>query len=276
MARVARDRPDVIINCAAYNLVDAAEDDAAAGARLSTRSPFGRSRVRPLKTAPRWCTTAPILCSTERALSRIREEDAPNPQSVYAPIEADRRVVCARGAARVRAARREPVRRRRRQELDRSHRRGDCERQGSQGFAIEPFRRAMSSMSRRQPGRSSSAASQGCITASAPATPRGSRWRRRSLASWARSAKRVCVPVSVADVRLRASRPQFAALANEKLSRIVADADMAGCAAQVFGVKFHRAWQSARSSPASPVRTARISPSCSSKKATRSSASSGG
>ena len=41
------------------------------------------------------------------------------------------------------------------------------------------------------------------------------------------------VGVSVADVSLRAPRPQFAALANDKLNRIVKHANMAGCAAQV-------------------------------------------
>ena len=57
-------RPDVIVNCAAYNDVDGAEDHPveALNAQRVRRAGAGARRGR--RTARRWCTTAPTSCST--------------------------------------------------------------------------------------------------------------------------------------------------------------------------------------------------------------------
>ena len=125
--RRAADRPDVIINCAAYNDVDEAEDDPQRALTVNALAVRVLARAA-RKQARRSCTTARISCSTDTRRDPIVEEDAPNPQSVYAQskllgewfaLEAPRafvlRVESLFGG---KAA----------QELDRSHHRRDCQR----------------------------------------------------------------------------------------------------------------------------------------------------
>lgn len=80
---VGRARPDVIVNCAAYNAVDAAEDHPVEALRVNA---FG---VRALARAARSCGATLVHFSSDfvfdgRAASPYTEEDSPNPQSVYA------------------------------------------------------------------------------------------------------------------------------------------------------------------------------------------------
>src|SRR6185437_13161197 len=82
-ARVEAGRPDVIINCAAYNDVDGAEDNAALSLRVNA---FG---VLALASAARDFGAALVHYSTDfvfdGAASRpYVEDDAPNPRNVYA------------------------------------------------------------------------------------------------------------------------------------------------------------------------------------------------
>lgn len=82
-AAVAAARPEAIVNCAAYNDVDGAEDDA--GTALAVNA-FG---VRMLAGAARAASAALVHYSTDfvfdgTAERPYNEDDAPNPRSVYA------------------------------------------------------------------------------------------------------------------------------------------------------------------------------------------------
>ena len=81
-AVVADVRPGAIVNCAAYNAVDDAEDDAAAALEVNA---FG---VRSLARAAARIDATLVHYGTDfvfdgAASEPYREEDAPNPQSVY-------------------------------------------------------------------------------------------------------------------------------------------------------------------------------------------------
>ena len=109
-AAMARARPDAIINCAAYNDVDAAEDhpvDALNAQRVRRANAGARGRAsrrdaRPLRQR--------LRVRRQGRRRRTRKTRSPNPLSVVRRVEAAGRVVRARRAARVRPARREPVR----------------------------------------------------------------------------------------------------------------------------------------------------------------------
>lgn len=76
-------RPDVVINCAAYNHVDAAEQDAAAALRVNALSVLALARaVRRLGAVfVHYSTDFVFDGETTRPYT---EEDSPNPRSVYA------------------------------------------------------------------------------------------------------------------------------------------------------------------------------------------------
>ncbi len=80
MARVA---PDAIINCAAYNAVDAAEDHPVEALRINALA------VRTMARTAARCNAALIHCSSDFVFDGtierpLTEEDRPNPRSVYA------------------------------------------------------------------------------------------------------------------------------------------------------------------------------------------------
>ena len=80
---VRRIRPDVIVNCAAYNDVDGAESNPVAALQVNA---FG---VRSLAAAARQADALLIHYSTDfvfdgESVRPYTEDDAPNPQSVYA------------------------------------------------------------------------------------------------------------------------------------------------------------------------------------------------
>ena len=82
-AAVADARPGIIVNCAAYNAVDAAEDDAVAALAVNA---FG---VRALARAAAAADATLVHYGTDfvfdgTASEPYREDDPPNPQSVYA------------------------------------------------------------------------------------------------------------------------------------------------------------------------------------------------
>ena len=82
-AAVAEVRPGVIVNCAAYNAVDEAEDDAVAALEVNA---FG---VRSLARAAAATDVTLVHYGTDfvfdgSASEPYREEDEPHPQSVYA------------------------------------------------------------------------------------------------------------------------------------------------------------------------------------------------
>ncbi len=221
MSRLDADRPDVIINCAAYNHVDLAEDEVD---KALTANAFA---VRVLARAAQSVGAALVHYSTDfvfdgRGSRPYTEEDTPNPQSVYAQskllgewfaLEAPRayvlRVESLFGGANAKSS------------IDRIA-------QGIlEGREVKVFRDRIVSPSytfdvaaatkvlveRGTPGL------YHCV-GSGHAT-----WHAVSL-EIARilqtESEAFIVPVSVADVSLKAARPQFAALANDKLAKITA------------------------------------------------------
>jgi len=83
LTRVAAEAPDAIVNCAAYNLVDQAEDDPVTALQVNA---FG---VRALARAAAECGATLVHYSTDfvfdgRTDRPYTESDGPNPQSVYA------------------------------------------------------------------------------------------------------------------------------------------------------------------------------------------------
>jgi dTDP-4-dehydrorhamnose reductase len=83
MSRVGRDRPDVIVNCAAYNDVERAEDEPE---RALSVNAFA---VRALARAAQETDASLVHYSTDfvfdgNASTPYTEEDEPNPKSVYA------------------------------------------------------------------------------------------------------------------------------------------------------------------------------------------------
>ena len=81
--RITDLRPDVVINCAAYNNVDGAEDDAAAALRVNA---FG---VKSLTEAARRVDAVMMHYGTDfvfagTAERPYREDDEPNPAGIYA------------------------------------------------------------------------------------------------------------------------------------------------------------------------------------------------
>jgi len=82
-ARVRQFRPDVIINCAAYNHVDRAEEDATAALMVNAFAVriLGRAAADVGAALVHYSTDFVFDGETERPYS---EEDPPNPRSVYA------------------------------------------------------------------------------------------------------------------------------------------------------------------------------------------------
>ncbi|HET9467080.1 MAG TPA: dTDP-4-dehydrorhamnose reductase [Vicinamibacterales bacterium] len=81
--RVAADTPDIVVNCAAYNDVDRAEDEAE---RALTVNAFG---VRVLARVAKEAGATLVHYSTDFVFDGVtdlpyREDDTPNPQSIYA------------------------------------------------------------------------------------------------------------------------------------------------------------------------------------------------
>ena len=220
MARVCADRPDVIINCAAYNKVDLAEDkphDAL------TANAFG---VRVLARAAAEVGATLVHYSTDfvfdgTATRPYVETDAPNPKSVYAQskllgewfaLEAPRafvlRVESLFGGANAKSSIDRIV-----QAIENSEEaKVFMDRTVSPSYVADVAMATKALLDRGEPGL------YHCV-----GTGHGT-WLdvgREIARIIGKSREARLAPISVADVPLRAPRPQFAALSNEKLSRIV-------------------------------------------------------
>jgi dTDP-4-dehydrorhamnose reductase len=219
-ARVSADRPDVIINCAAYNDVDRAEDEPQ---RALVANAFA---VRVLARAAGEMGATLVHYSTDfvfdgRTSRPYTEEDAPNPTSVYASSkllgewfasEAPRafvlRVESLFGGLRAKSS------------IDRiidaiangAEARVFADRTVSPSYVVDVAAATRALLQRGEPGLYHCVGSGFCT------------WYElaRALARMmGRESDARLVPVAVADVTLRASRPQFAALSNQKLNSIV-------------------------------------------------------
>jgi dTDP-4-dehydrorhamnose reductase len=221
MARVAADKPDLIVNCAAYNNVDGAEDDPEAALSVNAFA------VRCLVRAAGETGATLVHYSTDFVFDGTgsrpyTEEDAPNPLSVYAQsklvgewfaLESPRafvlRVESLFGGANARSS------------IDRIataiasglEAKVFNDRTVSPSYVKDVAAATMTLVERGEPGLYHCAGT--------------------GYATWLEVGREIaCIlgkdgearltSVSVADVPMRARRPQFAALANDKLRRISA------------------------------------------------------
>ena len=220
MSRAQADRPDLIINCAAYNDVDRAEDEAE---KALTVNAFA---VRALARAAQDIGATLVHYSTDfvfdgKASRPYVEDDAANPQSVYGlskllgewfALDAPRafvlRVESLFGGTRAKSS------------IDRivqaiaEGRPANVfvDRTVSPSYVVDVAAATRAVVQRGAPGL------YHCV-GTGHANWHGVGLEIARLMGKEREAH--LQPVSVADVAMRARRPQFAALSNDKLSRIV-------------------------------------------------------
>ena len=220
MARVQAERPDVIFNCAAYNDVDRAEDDAAAALTVNAFA------VRILARAAETNGATLVHYSTDfvfdgHAAHPYGEEDGPNPQSVYAQskllgewfaLEAPRAFVLRVESLFGGSAAKSSVDRIVQALAEGREARVFVDRTVSPSYVFDVAAVTRVLTEQGDPGL------YHCVN-----TGHAS-WHEVGLEiarvmGKERDAR--LQPVSIADVVLKAPRPQFAALSNEKLRRIV-------------------------------------------------------
>lgn len=220
MERVRTDRPDAIINCAAYNDVDRAEDEAEAALNANA---FG---VKVLARAAEEVEAALVHYSTDfvfdgHTTRPYVEEDRPNPESVYGQskllgewfaLEAPRgfvlRVESLFGGVNAKSS----IDKIAQSIAERREAKVFRDRIVSPSFVVDVADATVALMDHGEPGL------YHCVgTGHASWYEVGLEIAR--VMGKEREAR--LQPVSVADVPLRARRPQFAALANDKLSRVV-------------------------------------------------------
>jgi len=220
MAHVQGHKPDIIINCAAYNSVDAAEGEpeAALNANAFAVRILARAASESGATLVHYSTDFVFDGTADRPYS---EEDLPNPQSVYAQskllgewfaLEAPHafvlRVESLFGGVNARSS------------IDRiaqaiangQEAKVFRDRTVSPSFVVDVAASTKALVARGEPGL------YHCV-----GTGHGT-WLdvgREIARIMGKDAAARLLPVSVSDVSLRASRPRFAALANDKLRRIV-------------------------------------------------------
>lgn len=220
MAQMRADRPDVIINCAAYTNVDGAEDEAD---KALTANAFA---VRVLARAAQEAGATLVHYSTDfvfdgKTARPYVEEDIPNPQSAYGQskllgewfaLEAPRafvlRVESLFGGANAKSS----IDRIAQAIAEGREAKVFSDRVVSPSYVVDVAAATRALVARGEPGL------YHCVgTGHATWYEVGLEIAR--VMGKEREAR--LQPVSVADVSLRAQRPQFAALANDKLSRVV-------------------------------------------------------
>jgi dTDP-4-dehydrorhamnose reductase len=220
MSRVQTDRPDVIINCAAYNNVEGAEDEPD---KALTANAFA---VRVLARAAQEIGATLVHYSTDfvfdgKTTRPYVEEDLPNPQSAYAQskllgewfaLEAPRafvlRVESLFGGANAKSS----IDRIAQAITEGREAKVFRDRIVSPSYIVDVASATKVLVARGEPGL------YHCVGTG------HANWHEVGLEIarvLGRERDARLQPVSVADVSLRASRPQFAALANDKLGRVV-------------------------------------------------------
>jgi dTDP-4-dehydrorhamnose reductase len=214
--QVFRFRPDVIINCAAYNRVDQAEEEPIPA--LTVNALGVRTLVRAAASAGatvvHYSTDFVFDGQTDRPYV---EEDLPNPQSIYASSKLLGEWF-ARGAPRAFVLRVESLfgGRVTSGSIDRivaaivegRETRAFVDRTVSPSYVVDVAAATQALLERGEPGLYHCVGSGYCT------------WHELAL-EIARQLRRPAriVPISVNDLRLPAQRPQFAALSNAKLLR---------------------------------------------------------
>jgi dTDP-4-dehydrorhamnose reductase len=216
-AFVARERPAAIVNCAAYNDVDGAEDHPVDALRVNALA------LRAMARAAADAGALLVHYGTDfvfdgRSTRPYTEEDEPAPQSVYASSKLLGEWFAA-DAPRHYALRVESL-------FGRSHRRSSIDRIAGAVRAGQPAR----------------VFTDRTVTPSYVADVADATWRLMSssapfgvyhcvntgVTTWFDLGREIgrclgvepaLVPVTVADVPMKARRPQYAALSNEKLAR---------------------------------------------------------
>ena len=216
MSVVTAARPDLIVNCAAYNAVDQAEDDPPTALAVNAFAVQSLARAA-AASKPSSCTTAPTSCSTvsrssrmSRWIRRTRAASTANRNSSASGWPARRATAY---VLRVESLFGGPAARSSVDKIIAALRSG----QEAPVFVDRTVTRAMSRTSRPQRGRSSRRGRREASITSSTAGP------RPGTISGARVARLLdCQPrlrpVKVTDVPLRAPRPQYCALSNAKLA----------------------------------------------------------
>ena len=216
-ARIAGARPDVVINCAAFNDVDGAEDRAVEALRINA------DVVRAMARACRDAGAVLVHYGTDfvfdgGAAQPYTEEDEPSPQSVYgcskllgdwfaadAPRHYVLRVESLFGGAR------------RRSSVDRivdAIAAGQAARVFVDRTVSPSYVRDVADATRRLLDTTAPYGLYHCVNSGHTTWHALAQEIARVLGREAR-----LVPVRVADVQMRARRPQYAALSNDKLRR---------------------------------------------------------
>ena len=221
MARVRADRPDVIINCAAYNDVDRAEDEAGWAVTVNAFAVrvLARAATEAQATLVHYSTDFVFDGETARPYT---EEDTPNPRSMYSAskligewfaMDAPRafvlRVESLFGGKEAKSS----VDRIIRSIASGQEAKVFIDRTVSPSFVDDVAMATRALLIRGTPGLYHCVNSGFCT------------WFELAheiadLMGKTREARIIGVPV--ADIPLRAARPKFAALANDKISAIVA------------------------------------------------------
>jgi dTDP-4-dehydrorhamnose reductase len=221
MARVDADRPDLIVNCASYNNVDQAEDEPE---RALTVNAFS---LRALARAADAFGATLVHYGTDfvfdgRSTRPYTEEDVPNPQGVYAQskllgewfaLEAKRAFVLRVESLFGGAAAKSSVDRIAQAISGGREAKVFVDRVVSPSYVVDVAAATRNVVERGEPGL------YHCVGT--------------GFSTWHELAKEIArilrkereariVPISVADISLRAPRPQFAALTNQKLTKITA------------------------------------------------------
>lgn len=219
MARVQADRPDVIINCAAYNHVDRAEVEPASALNVNAFA------VRGLARAASESGATLVHYGTDfvfdgKAGRPYTEEDPPNPESVYAQskllgewfaLEAPRAFVLRVESLFGGAAARSSIDRIIQALASDNEVRVFADRTVSPSYVVDVASATRALVERGEAGLYHCVGTGYCTwyeLAQEIARVMGKRERA------------TLVPVSMADVKLPAARPQFAALANDKLGKV--------------------------------------------------------
>jgi dTDP-4-dehydrorhamnose reductase len=216
-AFIAREHPDVVLNCAAYNDVDRAEDDATAAIRVNALA------VRAMARAAGQAGALLVHFSTDFVFEGVAdrpytEDDEPAPQSVYASSKllgewfaAD----CPRHyVLRVESLFGGPQRRSSVDRIIDAIRKGEparvfVDRTVTPSYVEDVAAATWNLMERAAPFGLYHCVNTGVTTWYELAKEAG-----RQL-----GIEPELVPVKVADVQMRARRPQYAALSNDKLAR---------------------------------------------------------
>ena len=220
MTRMRADRPDVIFNCAAYNMVDQAEDDPQQALNVNAFAvrALARASIDVGATLVHYSTDFVFDGHSSRPYT---EEDAPNPQSVYAQskllgewfaLEVPRGFVLRVESLFGGKAAKSSVDRIAKAIAEGHEARVFADRTVSPSYVVDVAAATTALIERGEPGL------YHCVGT--------------GYATWLELAQEIArilgkadaarlVPVSMGDSRLRASRPQFAALANDKIRKVV-------------------------------------------------------